>query len=522
MGGRFSAVRPGTLTVVVGLLLAVGVGIAEVLYRLPVVRYDQVNYMNAARAFPDQARYAPMHQLLRYGLIVPMRMAQELFGYSEAAYLAVPMVAGIGLAVGVYGLSVLLFNRWVGLAAGALTVGNSLVFQDLTTPLPDLLATAILCWALVIVVAVRQRRRLVTCSPTRETGALLGIGLLLGWSYLTREFIVPTFGLVPLVLLGRVPVRRMLWIALPLAGVAIGEAVFNFAHVGDPLARLHASEVHGHAGPKATAAWQLANLGHPPLWYLGRLPVALASTPEGLALILCVVGTLLGALYSRKIAFLLAWTLLFYVPLVLLGGILDPWHPKLRINVGRYWTAIIPALVLGGVACAWLLIHNRAKVAPYLRHRTRLAGIVAGLALLAVVAVPVGIAQNARATGETDPFGRYAANGATELEQFRTWLTRKSSTVRVLRADPSTIRVLNVYLNPLFGRPSWNGRIAVMHKIADARRGQYVVIYSARSETCQSCMNDAQHIYGKPVKIPSTWRQVVAIHDRRIEVYQVG
>jgi 4-amino-4-deoxy-L-arabinose transferase-like glycosyltransferase len=515
--GRWRRSRP--LTVLVGCLLAAGVGVVEVLYRMPPVPFDQVNYFDAAWGFPSHSSYISEHQLLRHGLTVPIRFAQELFGYSQAAYLAVPILAGVLLAVSVYVLGLLLFNRTVGVAAAVLTVGNSTVFASLTTPLPDTLATALMCAALAVALALRQRRLLVTSTRVRQIVALLLVGTLLGWSYLAREYMVFCWPLVALMLVRRVRLIRLGWLALPVVLIVAGESLLNAVAYGDPLARLHVAAHHGDGPPLSDEPWRNEHLGRSPQWYLTRLAAIVGAAPEALWLKAAIAATVIGAFFHRKIGFLLAWALLFYVPLVTLGGLLDPYHPRLRINVQRYWLPLIPALCLAFVAVVWLLVGNRARVVPFLRRRTRLCSVIASLAVLAAVAVPVGIAQHARDTGLTDPYTRYAANGATELEDFRSWL--RTGSVDTLWANPSTNRVVKIFLNPTFGRPAWDGELKVWHRVDEPRPGDHVLLYSARTATCGSCMLHAQNILGKPLRIPASWRLVFQANDRQVEVYRV-
>jgi hypothetical protein len=518
-GDRWRHSRP--LTVAIGGLLAVFVGVVEVLYRLPPVPFDQVNYFDAAWRFPSHTSYIADHQLLRHGLTVPIRLAQELFGYSQAAFLAVPVLSGVFLAVSVYVIGLLLFNRTVGVAAAVLTVGNSVVFPNLTTPLPDILATALMCAALAVALALAQHRLLVTATRRREVVALLLVGALLGWSYLAREYMLFVWPLIPLMLIRRVRMVRLGWLVVPLLAVGGGEALLNAVAYGDPLARLHVAAHHGDGPPLTDEPWRNEHLGRSAQWYLTRFAAILGAAPESLWLKLAVAATVIGAFFHRRIGFLLVWALFFYVPLVTLGGLLDPYHPRLRINVARYWLPLTPAIVLALAAVGWLLVANRASVVPFLRERVRLRAAITSLVVLAAVAVPVGIAQQARVTGETDPYTRYAANGGTELEEFRSWLLRTDSVDR-LWANPSTNRVVKVYLNPTLGRPAWDGQLTVWHAVDEPQPGDHVVLYSARTPTCGACMLNAQNILGDPIRIPRSWQLVFQANDRQVEVYRVG
>jgi hypothetical protein len=501
-------------TLVVGGLLAIATVLVEVFYRLPPYPSDQLYYFDFAESFPasplaDDSLFLQrfFHQFLRYGLVFPMRLAQEVFGYSQGAYLLVPVVSGAALAVGVYLLGVLLVNRTVGVAGAVLTVGNSIVFPELTQPLPDLLATSLFCWAAVVAVAIRQRRRLLTVTRRRETGALLVLGVLLGWSYLTREYIVFCWPLIPLLFLRRVPVRRWPWVALPILVVGAGESLLNAVLFGDPLARLHASAAHGSVAPAVTDF-----LGHSRRWYFTRVLAVLGATPEGQWLKGALVVTVLGAVFSRRLAFLALWAGLFYLPLVAFGGVIDPDHPMIRILKERYWLPLMPAILLGAVIAGWLVVGAVARRVPPLRAHT---GLVAGVAALAVAVVPVAIAQHVRTTDRDDPLiATYAVNGGTQLEQFRSWLRADGGEVDTIWADQRSVRLVRVFVNDTFGDPVWRGRISTWYTptqvpagatVAAPKPGDHVMFYSLRSTICGYCRGNAEVLLdSRPATAPAS------------------
>ncbi|MET9020191.1 glycosyltransferase family 39 protein [Actinopolymorpha sp. NPDC004070] len=518
--------RPLTPGLVASLLvdgaIAAVVAVVCVLYRVPPYPSDQLNYFDAATTFPSDPTYAAVHQFLRIGLIVPLRLAQEVFGYSQTAYLIVPVLAALLLVMSVHALGTLLFNRFVGVAAALLTLFSSLVFPDLTQPLPDLMATALLTAALVLTVALRQNRPWAAATRRRRITTLLAVGVLLGWSYLTREYIVFCWPLVPLLLARRVRVRQWLWIALPLAVVAVGETALNAVVFHDPLVRLRAAAEHGSAQPPASYDY----IGRSPWWYLTRLPTILFTTPEGMFLKAAVAGIVVGALFSRRIFFLLVWALLFYVPLVMLGGLIDPEAPRLRIPKERYWLPLVPALLLAAAAGLWLLLDNRARAVPFLRDRTRLAAAVAGVATLVVAAAPAGLAQHARVRDMSGPPGQvnqtYAANGGTQWEMFRSWLDAHQGDVHTIWADRRSIRTVGVFTHPPIGGAFWHGRLRVLSAGARPAAGDHVLLYSAYSDVCWFCRrNEERLLGGRPLRPPANWHRVFGSRNRIVEVYQV-
>lgn len=498
------------VTIALGAAVGFATLVGELLYRVPPQPSDQINYMDAAQAFPEPPPNFYHTITMRMGIVLPLRLLIMVFGFNEATYYIIAIGAGIALAVGVFALGTLLFNRTVGVAAAALTVGNSVVFPDLTQPLVDPLATALFCWALVLAVALRQHRPQTSSTQRRETITLIVIGVLLGWSYLTREFIVFLWPLIPLVLFRRVRLQRMLWIALPLAVVGLGEAALNTWIYGNPIERFTASS--GHSEILAAQEYGEKQQNRRGEYLLTRFVAAIGKTPEGMFLKAALVATLLGAIRSRRLRFLAAWFALLWVPLTLLGGILDPTRPTLVLTIARFWLPIIPAICLGGVGALYLLARQEARRYPLLV--TRAAGIAACVAVLGT-AVPVGVAQYARMN---DP--AYVRNDGDHLGLLRTWLVKESQQVRVLRTDARTARVLEVSMPGTFGEGGWDGTVETMKKPDDAQPGEYVVLYGA-FDACQQCQMAAAKVFGYTPVLPPSWERVFESPHRGIQVFRV-
>lgn len=514
-------------TAATAIALAVATAIVGLMYLWPPIPSDHINYLDAARDFPvDPGPNAPQHQFMRIGLTLPMRLAMEVFGYSQATYHVVPLIATIVLVLAVFALGSMQFSRTVGLAAAVLTVGNSLIFVDISSPLPDLVSTAQFCAALTVAVAVRQGRALVTATRWRQTGALVAIGLLLGWSYLTREYIVFVWPLVPLVLVRWAGIRRTAalaarrWsvVAAPMLAIAAGEALLNAAVYGDALARWTVSSGHGELLDEQTYAADYQ--GHLRRWYLSRLWVVLAETPEGAWLTAAVVVLGVGALVpvrtrtARALRFLLLWALLVYVPLTLLGGVLDPEQPMLRLIKERYWYPILPAILLGATATVWLAVRAAIRLIPPFRAA---AGLIAGAALLGVTAVPVATAHEQRLNDIS-----YRVNGATQMEQLRTWLRANRDEVRVVRSDRRTVRVISIFANEPVGQTAWDGEVIGWYPEAPPEPGDYVVFYSVDSPVCYLCNNEIHRLFeGETPTAPDEWPKVFSTDDGVIEVYRV-
>ncbi|MGH3380115.1 MAG: ArnT family glycosyltransferase, partial [Actinoallomurus sp.] len=339
------------LTLLYGALLLLDLSVPQ-----PV---DHSRYMDAARSFPSPPKDPIFdHQYLRIGLTGPTAVVMKVFGYSEVTYHAFPVVTALLLFAAVYAIGCMLFGRLVGALSAAVLGCAGIVVVAGTELLPDLPATALFTAAVALTIAVREKllawRRL----------WLVVIGVLMGWSYLTREFIVFVWPLVPVLLWRRVGRWEWLWGFVPVALTGIGETLLNAHLYGDPLKRLHAGSGLGDlpSDPKVAATFHDL-----PLWvYLWRLPQQLARLAEGPGMLSLLALTLAAGVYvvvrrlrgtatvpERRVGVFALWVMLLWVPLTLAGGVLNPAHPKLRLQLLRYWYPLFPAFVLGGVAALW-------------------------------------------------------------------------------------------------------------------------------------------------------------------------
>ncbi|MQA94064.1 MAG: hypothetical protein GEV11_05235 [Streptosporangiales bacterium] len=491
-------------------------------YLRPPYPSDQLNYLRAALAFPEPLDNPGLaHQYLRFGVTLPARAAIEVFGYSQTAYHLVPLFTTVLLVAAVYVLGVLLYGRVVG-AAGALTlVAITPVFLDGSELLPDVLAAALLTAALALAVAVR-RGRLRAAWP-----AYVAIGVLLGWSYLAREFVVCVWPLVPLLLWRRAGLRGLLVVAAPMVLLFAAELVLSALVAGDPLARLKAAAGHGQAPspPEIAATYR----DKPLHVYLLRLPTTLEDFPEagwlnallGLTALMGLAGLFL--LWRRRKAgpgrpllpLLLpaAWVASLWVPLTLLGGVLDPSAPKLRLQLIRYWFPIFPAFVLGGLGALALAAAFAVRRSPA-RGRAATA-----LAAVPVLVMALGTAGTAAAGWARDPGTR--AGGATQMERVRTWLAAHPAPAATVWADRRTVGVLGVYRQGPFGGEAWPMRLRTHGPSDRPAAGDLIVVYGAGEPTvCGHCREAAADVFG-PALRPAGTAPAYRTPDGQAVVYRV-
>lgn len=470
---------------------------------------DELNYMSAAARFPHAMNSVELQQMTRFGLLAPVRLSIAVFGYSQAAYYVVPILGTLALLLGTYAVGTLLFSRVVGIAAGVAVIAATPVFDDTSKLLPDILAAGLFTIALAMALAIRQRR-----MPARWW-VLVILGLVLGWSYLVREFIVFLWPLVPVLIYRRVRWTGLLWMLAPILALGLAETLLCWALYDDPLARVRAiaGQGKGYAPPDIAETVR----GKPRHVYLLRLPTTLNDYPDGVWLIALIGLTIAGGLLRpRRLLIPLAWCALLWIPLTLLGGILDPSKPSLRLQLIRYWFPIFPAFVLGGLGAIWLAA---CAVSEWARRRTgdgRAGQAATRLVPAAAVLLTVVL------TGTTAARGWWGEpTGTPQLTALRSWLARHDPGSGTVWTDQRTDGVLRVFQQGEFGGRAWHGSI---HPVGvgggGPAPGDLVLFFDTeQGRLCGTCRKWARQDWGNPPVPRPGWRQVFATRDGVVRLF---
>ncbi|GAA2398558.1 hypothetical protein GCM10010191_01620 [Actinomadura vinacea] len=400
---------------------------------------DSIHVFRAARLWPDiPVDAAPLHQMCRVGLLLPSWAAQQILGYGQAAYYATSLFLMSFFAVGCYLSGRVLFGDGVGLFTVVLLLVHP--FFTIVDPyvesvnastggiLPDAPAAGLFAigFAAVVVAARRDGRA--------QAGLLLASGVVLGAAFLCREFVAFMYAAVPVffLLLG-IPLRRILLVAAPVAGVAALGMLHNELVFGDAFVTLHAAESVADGG--ASIPWYVA---------LGRLFEAmLTSHWQGAVLLTGLALTIVGWALTRDrgLALCLVWFLSLWIPLTLLGGVLNGKDPDFEWGyLPRYWTPIFPPLIVGGLGTAVILSRRIRAGLP----RTITTTAVASALLLVYLVLTVQQIQ---------PVERDAA-----WNELRGWLA-KHQNLTLIWTDSYSAQTLQFYTRSPFGRPLWHGRV---------------------------------------------------------------
>ncbi len=481
---------------------------------------DQLHYLVDAFNLP-QATW-PAHQALRIGLTIPVWVLTRLFGYSEAAYYGVPYLATGALVVTTYWLARLLDSRAAGVIAGVLVVANPYVLDDSSQLLPDLPAATLVMAALTLLLWL-WRRSDASRPPDRVAGlVLVGIGLLLGWAYLIREFIVLWYPVVILaVVMMGLPRRWWQRIAAGAAAMFAFELLWGTVFFGNPFARIWAA-----LNQPESAAWRVAQrdeliaegvIPDTHLEMLTAMPRALVEFRAGWVLVLLAVALVVGVVLLREpgLRLMALWAGL---PVVLLTVVIQfAWlfdNRILRAEKLRYWLPIFPPLIVGGVVA--IIALGRWLGGEHGRRSAILVAAGVTLLSLSLTGADFDAQQNVTRTGQN------------QFLELREWAATSGGTCQVLWVDRdqwrSTDRWIPMYLRTFWGRPVWDGEIRYVNTgndfidISELETGALV-----RSQFAVR----RRRIEGLPVADwlrfpPGSWRRLLVTNGRRVQVLGVG
>jgi hypothetical protein len=421
--------------------------------------YDPSWYFRTAFDFPD---VAPDLFTLRIGLVAPVHAALLVFGPSEAALYAVPLLSGMALVGAVFATMLLLFRDRVLAGAAALVTGLNVNYLVNSSQIfPDLTATATFTAAFLCLLIGGSRPEESSRSWVPTVAVVCG-GALLGWSYLVREFspiLLPV--VVALVLLLRYPLPRVALLAGAAVATASLELLYGWIYMGDPVVHARLLGERGNTDVvdgevrMAYIQDQLGSLFDTLLVF----PRLMLAWDTGWVFILLAALSLfaLVRLRDRRLWLLAAWSLSFLATMAFIGlGSFSSGRWVLNITNIRYWYPIFPPLVMGAFGGLWLLLGSRSEGPRGLRV-ARLAAV--GLA--ALVLIP-GFREfsgcDAREAWRNDPAKRW--------HELRSWFsTPQAARMNVVWTDRYTSRLLPAYTASTLGRRLWDGDIRTLASI---------------------------------------------------------
>jgi hypothetical protein len=481
---------------------------------------DQLHYFIDAASLPHVTE--PHHQAMRIGLTIPVWLMIQLFDYSEAAYYAVPYLSAVGLITATYWLGRLLDTRATGVIAGLMVFANPFVLSDTSELLPDIPAAALLTGAITLLLWRWQRCEQPEHLTHDDRLALVVVGLLLGWSYLVREFIVLWFPAAALVLwVLRLPRSWSKRVAAGTAAMFAFELLWGQIFFGMPFARILAAlNQPVSEGWRVVERTQLISSGEIPdthLEMLTAMPRSLITSDAGWILVVLFVVLMLAAvlLPSPQLRMLALWVV---VPVVLMLAVIQvAWlfdNRILRPEKLRYWLPVFPPLVVGGVAAL------RAVG----RRLWNEGGSVAAMGVAAVLALTGVVMTGA----QLDQAVYFTRTGQDEYLKFREWAETSGQTCDVIWVDADhwrgSSRWVPMYLRSFWGRPIWDGKVKHLNDgndWVDASELDTGALVRARASLERRTLEE-QELPFYLVESPGAWPVLLRTERDRVRVLAVG
>lgn len=516
LAGRTLTLSDYLIAAVAGLVV---VAIAYV-FRSVVVPTDPWHYVRAALHFPSHS-WVPLGYT-RYGIILASIPPARLFGDAQIAYYFWPLLSA-GLLASSIALLARRFWGWTAAAVALLLLfSNRIIFYNLSRGYPDIMAMAL--FTLAILLALLARDRLV--EGKRATWLLLAVGFLLGWGFEVRETSFLVWPLIAVILWRRgTLLRTVTFVVLPILFWAALDVGISALAYGDPLLKLHV--LTGLGGSKPTAPVSTASIADH-TWYVGQsrwfyltfVPRTALGTSGGGWMVLVGGIALLGLIVRNwPVRLVAAWFVGTYLLTVAPTGLLDPSHPRARIDVERYWIPFFPAsaLAVGGLV---------AVVAGWLVARTplRRAGAAWRWVPAAALAVLVCWGPVTYGVEFATRHPAFAPNGGDALEDLRDHLRDRAVHPERVWTDWETARILPAYQRDFWGGDKvWSGKpTSLTSPQAAPKSGDYVVLFSPRSVACQFCRAALRPWLRKNPKPPADWERVYVSEDKNVELYKVG
>jgi hypothetical protein len=406
-----------------------------------------------ARDFPNVP--ADQHST-RLGIVLPARLFIDIFGFGEVAYYIYPAIMGVVLVVAMFLVGRRLFGLVGGAVAGYLIVFNPIIVHTANNTtswqlLPDVPAVAWFTSGMALLLAVAHGSTGVPIPPSRSaTAKLLAAGLCFGLAYECRELVAFMFVLLPLVtVLYRMSWRRLALVLAPMALILAAELAIAWIVWGDPLSRLHIAGEHG--SPSAPVSRYVT---------LMKMPRALFHEERGSVSLLMLAVTVVAALvlWRRGLIIAAVWVLSLFLPLLLLGGFLDPSFRSLRLQLVRYWVPILPALVLGTVGTAHEILRLVSAHPDWPGRWLRWRVVAVVLLVLAWYPIPVM---------------RYVVGNPNDRawSDLRGYLEEHERELPVVSTGYRSAQTLLMYTYaPIGGELVWDGKINVLAELNEQGR----------------------------------------------------
>jgi hypothetical protein len=423
--------------------------IAQIYFLNPPILSDPLEYYNVAVRFPHLP-VVPNHWSLRIGLILPIAVLYRIFGHAEITYYFVSVFSSTLLIIGVYLLGKKVFSHTVGFFSAIWTIFIPGILIESGQLLPDILATTCAVLGFVFLIPGDHHRK--------RKWIMLVAGGLFGWSYLSKEYFVILYLLVPIVFwIYKLPLKNLIPFSIGFLLVVGLEFSLNLFTYGNPLVRFMTTNPREIWGYIEKDVFRIFTY----------LPILVSRNGgEGTAILfgVALIG-LVGFIVKKKrnFMFLVFWVVLvycFYTAMGLLPVILS-WDDKviLRLHLYRYWIPIFPPLIITGIYTIQQgILHLLRKINANPGQVQKVANII----LLSVLCF-----ASFRGVSGIKDSGKLIRNKNDHYLELRDFLRENDDPGQVIwivrNMKIGYDRVLPIYIHDFWGKKIWHGNFKYLN-----------------------------------------------------------
>ena len=484
----------------------------QIIFLNPPVLSDQLEYFVNASSFFGE-RLSVNHRDLRLGLIIPAAFLIQIFGYSEIAYYAFPFLGMAALVAGTYQIARNLFSRRVAVFSSLFLIILPGILIESGHLLPDVPAAGMAALAFGLISSFSGQKEKSSFSTNIK---FFVSGLLLGWAYLTREFILFIYPIAVLVFWAKeIPWKKIFPLVLGIILMFSLEWAYGIIAYGNPFIHLISAE------PRLTEG----KIDKDVLMIVSFLIILLKNHRAVIYIVLlgcAVIAPLTFSKNDKKMGItIFIWLVLGYTGLTAAGllPVVFNWTDRalLRLHLFRYWIMLMPPMVIGGVTGLLnifrLISHKSCNSS---RRLDRV--ILAALIVLFVFAFAQSIQY-------LSVFPRFIRNGNDHYLEFREFLKRSPYrwdtiwvTTEGTRAGTSDIPM---YIRSPFGITIWNGEFRYLNKggkfmeTADIDQGLVII----NQYFLNPDVTDVPEYVANP---PPDWELVFLSENTELVAYEVN
>lgn len=421
----------------------------------PPAHSDQLSYFISGSLYPN---VEPGLGQNRLGMVFPIAFFTQLFGYSEAAYYALPFISLIFLSVAVYLLAWLYFGTGIAFVSTWLVFGNSLVLEESSYLLPDIPSAVLFTIAIFLIAVVTKNEA--KFSPNLTALLCFFGGLFLGFTYLVRENALLMFiFILPFLEFNKTFFKKVLYISAGSLVVLFFETWWFFHLFDDPLSRYN-FVFSGKVGKPLSEVISFLEIDYSNIIF--QVPRFFLSEKFGFFyLLLFVVFILITPIFihrnrSKGILPFFLWGFGFWViyTIIALSPVIFD-AVFIRLHKFRYWFPLmIPLAIVGSVVSIEII----NKLLIYIKFRN--SRVIAVFLFSAVVFVFSYFNLTAISCEK-----RFSINGANKYSEFRDYLIRDGQRQSVIWIDRMVQKgttyagILPMYTRSFWGNQIWNGNI---------------------------------------------------------------